>query len=180
MDRVNLIAPMTKHDPFLKSRSGIDALYLGLSDSINGKFTAGFNKFHHCEVSNREIHLAGANKAKKWDIQIGEPYVEMGECRTGVHGDDGECLHWPTNFNNVMILLLRIHMYKKHLTHSLYSSILLLICSKSSKYVPARYRLLKICEELSHLYTLTIWNICLSAWMCFTHDFAGCHDWVQS
>ncbi|MGB1097613.1 MAG: hypothetical protein ACPG2Y_03370, partial [Acholeplasmataceae bacterium] len=134
MNRVKTIAPWHKESKFLKWRSGIDALYLGLSDSINGKYTGGFNKYHAQEVYDQEIQIADDNAASKWDIDIGEPYIEMPECCTGIHGDDGECLNWPIGYQNVEVALLRIHMYKEHLTHSFYSQILVLVCSESSKH----------------------------------------------
>ena len=178
MRRVGKIAPWHKSSKYLKYRDGIEAAYLGLSDSINGKYTGGHNKFHARQAQNLSIITANASDARKWGIREGEPFVEQGECRTSLHGDDGTCEKWPINYQNVEILILRIHQYKNHLCHSMYGSILVLVCSKSSKHEPARYRCLKTCENLSHLHRLSVWNLELEAWTCLNHSFMGCHDWV--
>ena len=178
MNRVETIAPWHKPSKYLKYRNGIEALYLGLSDSINGKYTGGHNIYHADSAQNLPIRTADAQAVAKWDIAQGEPFVEQVELCTGLGGDDGECSNWPIRYKNICIVILRIHQYKKHLTHSLYGSILLLLCSKSSKHLPARYHILKICEQLSNLKHLTVWNIKLSAWSCLPHSFLGCHDWV--
>lgn len=179
MDRVNKIAPYTKHSKTLKSRNGIAAVYLGLSDNINGKKVRGWSAFHASEIDDPEnIATATAEDAKYWDIDEGEPFVVMPECVTGLHGDDGQCIKWPVKYQNIDIAFVRIHMFKNMLHHSQFSSVVVLICSESSKSEIARVKTLEICEQLSNLHKLTIWNIELSCWMCFHHSFHGCHDWV--
>ena len=179
MTRVNTIAPMITHDKYLKSRSGIAALYLGLSDGINGKNSGGHNMFHANEFADTIIQIADANTAYLWTIDPGEPFHDDTEkCTTGLCGDDANMANWPSNCGNVAAVELRIKQWKKHLNHSVYSSVLVLVCSKSSKYIPCRYRILKICEELSNVHRLSVWNLEISAWTCIEHHFSGCHDWV--
>ena len=174
-ERVKLIAPWIKPKESLSYREGICALYLGLSDNINGKHTKGWSNYHITEAGN--VRYATQRQATFWGIENEDPFVEMDECVSGIHSDDGDMDKWPIGYQNINLTKLSIKMYKNSLNHSQYASVLLLCSAESSKDSDVRYYVLKQCEDLSNLDRISVWNVEESCWMCMKHTFYGCHDW---